>query len=191
MPLKTAILCRTNAPLVKCAFDLIRKGRNIKVQIVGRDVAKALKDLVGEILGVRRNCDIKQFEEMLNEWIGEIRQRYAGDESKEAFVAECEDQYECLLAISRQCTDVYGLYEIIDSYFVDSGSVSDDPMTVVLSSGHRSKGLEWDRVIWLRPDLCPHPAAESEADKQQEEHIKYIIATRAKKQLVVCHDLEP
>ncbi len=191
MPLKTVILCRTNAPLVKCAFDLIRKGRGVKVKIVGRDIAKSLKDVIGEVLDFRRNAPMGEFNVLLEGWISDIREKYKDDERKEAYVIECEDMYGCIVAISTQCHDVTGLCRVIDEYFCDSDSLDDDPMTVVFASGHRSKGLEWDRVFWIRPDLCPHPAATHEADIRQEEHLAHILPTRAKKELWICHDRRP
>ncbi len=191
MAIKTAILCRTNAPLVTCAFDLIRKGRGVKVKIVGRDIAKALKDIIGEVLDYRRNCNISEFKVLLDGWMMQIRDRFGGDESKESYIVECEDQYACIHAIANQCSDAKELYGVIDTYFVDSETLDEDPTTVVLASGHRSKGLEWERVIWLRPDLCPHPSAEKPSDLKQEEHLKYILPTRAKKNLWICHDQTP
>lgn len=192
-PLKTAILCRTNAPLVKCAFALIRKGRNVKVKIIGRDVAKVLKDVIGEVLEWRRNCTIAEFIVLLDGWIEAIRNKFKGQEAKDQIVADAEDHHGCLFAMSDQCEDAKGLYKVIDTYFVDSddAATDDDPMTIVLASGHRSKGLEWDRVIVLRPDLMPHPNAQLEADVRQEHNIEYVVLTRGKQELWLCHDKKP
>jgi hypothetical protein len=188
--MKTAILCRTNAPLVTAAFDLIKKGRSIKVRIIGRDVAKKLKDLCGEILDYRRNADIEEFLGLLDAWIVAIRAKYT-DEKHEDFVAECEDYHGCLKAICHNCNDAKCVYATIDTYFVDSDEVADSDDSIILCSGHRAKGLEWDRVIWLRPDLMPHPGAKTPADLKQEDHLIYILPTRAKKELIICHDKQP
>lgn len=189
--MKTAILCRTNAPLVTCAFDLIKKGRGIKVRIVGRDVAKKLKDLVGEILETRRNVDIEEFRILLDGWINEIRRKYGDNDKHEDFVAECNDYYGCLVAIAQGCNDAKCVYATIDKYFVDSDEISDTDDSVILCSGHRSKGLEWDRTVVLRPDLMPHPGAKTPADRKQEAHLEYVILTRAKQEMIICHDKEP
>ena len=189
--MKTAILCRTNAPLVTCAFDLIKKGRGIKVRLVGKDIAKKLKELIGEILEQRRNCDINEFIMALNGWIKEIHERYADNEEHETFVSECDDYYGCLKAIGQNCKDAAEMYVMIDTFFVDSDEISDTDDSVVLSSGHRAKGLEWDRVVILRNDLMPHPGAKREADRKQEEHLKYVLLTRAKKELIISCDKEP
>ena len=188
---KTAILCRTNAPLVKCAFALIRKGRGIKVKIVGKDVGIALKETIREIAGFRSNPNTRQFNEMLDRWIQDIFDRFGANESKEAYVSECSDIYGCLQAIAMQCNNVNQIYSTIDSYFVESDSLDDDPSVIIFASGHRSKGLEWDRVIWLRIDLCPHNSAKNAADLKQEDHLMYILPTRAKEELWICGDKDP
>lgn len=187
----TAILCRTNAPLVECAFDLIKKGRGIRVRLIGKDIARELTDLVGEILDYRRNCPINEFQILLDAWIKGIQEKYAEKDQYEAYVAQCVDHHASLTAIAEQCQDARGVIGMINEFFVDAEEVDNDPATIVLSSGHRSKGLEWDRVIVLRPDLMPHPAAKTAADLAQEEHIKYVILTRAKDELILCQDGHP
>ena len=127
----------------------------------------------------------------LNGWIKEIHERYADNEEHETFVSECDDYYGCLKAIGQNCKDAAEMYVMIDTFFVDSDEISDTDDSVVLSSGHRAKGLEWDRVVILRNDLMPHPGAKREADRKQEEHLKYVLLTRAKKELIISCDKEP
>lgn len=191
--MKTAILCRTNAPLVACAFDLIRMGRGkVRVRLVGRDIAKKLKEVVGDVLESRRNCEIEEFRILLEGWISSIHDRYGDKDTHEDFVAECDDLYGCVSAICQNCEDAEGVYKTIDEFFIDSDEISEkDESTIILCSGHRAKGLEWDRVIVLRPDLMPHPGAKTDADRQQEQNLEYVIYTRAKKTLVVCWDRKP
>ncbi len=193
--MRTAVLCRTNAPLVTCAFDLIKRG--LKVRLVGKDVAKQLTDLVAEVLEHRINAPIDEFLQLLNGWMQEIYRRFGEKEDKEAFVAECEDLHGCLQVIADNCDDARCVIRKINEFFVDSDEAAEqDERTVILCSGHRSKGLEWDRVVILRPDLLPHPAAESPEDQEQEEHLKYILFTRVyghdrNGQLVICNDRRP
>ena len=189
--LKTAILSRTNSPLLTCAFDLIKAGRSVKVRILGRDIAKMLIDLVGEVLDYRRNCSIEEFAILLDGWLDEIHRKYGDKDKFESFVAECDDNYACLKAICMQCNDSRGVISTINEYFCDEDDLDKHEDAVIFASGHRSKGLEWDRVIILRPDLCPHPAAETEDDLAQEEHLWYVMGTRGKKELIVCHDTRP
>ncbi len=54
---------------------------------------------------------------------------------------------------------------------------------VVLTTSHKSKGLEFDRVFILRDDNFPSPKAVTEDELEQEENSKYVAYTRAKDQL--------
>lgn len=193
--MRTAILCRTNAPLVTCAFDLIKRG--LRVRIVGKDIAKELIDLVAEVLEYRRNCPVAEFMNLLEGWLRDIHDRFGDKEDKEKFVVECEDCYACLHVIAENCDDSKCIIARINEFFVDSDEAAEaDEKTVVLCSGHRSKGLEWDRVVILRPDLLPHPAAESSEELAQEENLKYIMYTRVygydrPGELIFCDDQRP
>jgi hypothetical protein len=54
---------------------------------------------------------------------------------------------------------------------------------VLLSTIHRVKGAEADRVFILRPDLLPHPLARGRNELIQEENLHYVAITRAREQL--------
>jgi len=54
---------------------------------------------------------------------------------------------------------------------------------VVLTTAHRSKGLEFSRVYILRDDQFPHPKAKREEDRAQEANSQYVAYTRAMDQL--------
>jgi superfamily I DNA/RNA helicase len=190
--MKTVIICRTNAPLVKCLFAFIKKGRRIKARIVGREISKALKDVIGEVLDYRRNASITEFQVLLDSWINGLRTKYKDAEGSEDFLAEQEDYYACLTEFSKEADTARGLYDVIDTYIIDEEQLeNEDEYTIVLSSAHRAKGLEWDRVVILRADLMPHPNAETEDELRQEEHIRYVALTRARKVLWVCYDDKP
>ena len=56
---------------------------------------------------------------------------------------------------------------------------------VVLSTAHKSKGLEADRVLILTPSNFPMITKYSKDwEIQQEYNLKYVAYTRAKKELV-------
>ncbi len=55
---------------------------------------------------------------------------------------------------------------------------------VTLSTVHKAKGLENDRVFILRPDLLPLKRENQQPwEKMQELNLKYVAITRAKKAL--------
>ena len=48
---------------------------------------------------------------------------------------------------------------------------------IKLMTGHKAKGLEFDIVFFLDPELC-------RTDRDQDANIKYVIQTRAKDKLI-------
>lgn len=59
----------------------------------------------------------------------------------------------------------------------------EDKNTVILTTAHKSKGLEYERVYILRYDQYPHPKAKRQEDKDQEENARYVSGTRAMDEL--------
>ena len=60
---------------------------------------------------------------------------------------------------------------------------------MILTTVHKSKGLQFSRVYILRDDLWPHPRSKREEDLAQEMNNKYIGRTRAEDELHIL-DLE-
>ena len=55
-----------------------------------------------------------------------------------------------------------------------------------LSTVHRAKGREWDRVILIgRNRYMPSKYAKTEEDMQSERNVEYVAITRAKRELVM------
>ena len=82
------------------------------------------------------------------------------------------------------------LQERLDSLRKSSSDNKDvpDERKVVLTTMHKSKGLEWDRVHVIRMEegVCP---TSGEATVQEERRLFYVAMTRARKCLSVSHTL--
>lgn len=182
-----AILCRTNAPLMKCAFDLIDRG--VKIKIMGKDIAQKLMEVINSLTFKKYQLGIRDFLMRLDEWWQKMREKFEEKEEYAPLLAEYEDVYHCLEVLSLRSKSVEEMVQMIESYFTDD-TISDKDV-VALSSGHRAKGMEWDQVAILRPDLLPHPHAVTEADLAQEHNIRYVMYTRAKQSLVICQSKDP
>lgn len=168
------VMCRTNAPLVKPAFELIRRG--IKAIILGRDIGKGLTDLVNKISKVER---INTLAELLYS-LAEYRDREVSKliaAKKNTRAANLEDQVETIVNLAWGAETIEDLLKRIDTVF------SDTVEGVVFSSIHKAKGTQADRTFILRPDLMPHPMAKNDWEMDQELNIKYVALTRAKKEM--------
>jgi len=168
------VLCRTNAPLVEPAFELIRRG--VKVVILGRDIGKGLLTLIAKIQKRRRVSGlIDLLEELAAYKRKEVGKLLAAGKNGRA--ATLRDQVETIMALADGIDTVHNLERRIEQVF------SDNSEGVVFSSVHKAKGGEADNVYILRPDLMPHKLASAAWELQQEENIRYVAYTRAKKNL--------
>ena len=68
----------------------------------------------------------------------------------------------------------------IDSIFSDE--IGSD--VILLSTIHKSKGREWNTVIWLQTG--PSKWARKDWELQQEDNLCYVASTRAKQRLVLA-----
>lgn len=69
------------------------------------------------------------------------------------------------------------------------GEVPDEYVT--LSSIHQAKGLEWSAVfcLWLAHGHFPSSRAETQPDLEEERRLFYVMSTRARDELYLCHPL--
>ena len=69
-----------------------------------------------------------------------------------------------------------------------------DPLSyVTLTTAHKCKGLQWQRVFLMKPKSYDpeNPKNKTEEQKQQERNAFYVSATRGKNTLYVSSDDEP
>jgi len=88
-----------------------------------------------------------------------------------------EDKVNTLLFIARISDSVLDLKYKIKSIFTD------EIQGIVLSTVHKIKGLEADRVFIVRPDLLPMQVAKP-WQAIQEKNLQYVAYTRAKLDLI-------
>jgi DNA helicase-2/ATP-dependent DNA helicase PcrA len=176
------ILCRVNAPLIRECFRLIGEGKPAKVR--GRDIGAQLVKLVDAIEkldGFEFSYFLKFSEDYRDMQDRMLRQR----KDAEGLLTSLHDRVDSIQAVWLNVASEGGrttgdLRAKIESLFSDQENGH-----ILLSSIHRAKGLEAERVFLLRPDKLPHPMAQSEAARAQEENLRYVAYTRAMDQLYI------
>jgi len=177
------ILCRTNAPLIETAFALIRQHK--KVVVRGRDIGK-------NILNIANKFDCKSLEELITQIMrAKDRQQsilikiedLRNKAEQKARAMRLIDIYDTILAISENANTLDDFRHVITDLF------SDREEGIICSSVHKAKGLEYDTVYILDYNtLMPHPMAETQKELEQENNIKYVAITRAKKELNLIYN---
>ena len=153
------ILSRVNAPLMGLCLSFLREGR--RATIKGRSVGAKLQALV-------RRSKAETVQDLV-EWIGkwcarECEKLAAKGESTEGVL----DVRACLLAVAEGARDAADVQGKLARLFDDE----DDATCITLSTVHRAKGLERDRVWLLRDTFWPERS-------QAEQNLLYVAITRA------------
>lgn len=150
-PDDSTIICRNNAPLLRLAFRLISAGRSVTV--------------VGSELGPRLVAIMKK--------LGS-----SGDTRRQVIDAIEQWREDKLLANSKSANDLADCMRVFADHGHDLGQMIsyaehlfEQVGTIRLLTGHKSKGLEFDNVFWLDPQLCDQ--------REQDRNLAYVIQTRS------------
>lgn len=175
-----AILCRLTAPLLSLAFDLIRSGTPCRV--LGREIGSGLVRLIEQRKAKGVDGLIEKLMAYEDREVAKFQAR--GDEGKAQAV---QDRVACVIGVIANLDDnnrtIPALIEKIKGLFEDHQSG-----ILTLSTIHKSKGKEWDRVAILGPELMPSPWARQDWQYEQERNLMYVAWTRAKIHLIELTD---
>lgn len=167
------ILCRTTMPLIKLFFEFLSQQK--KAVIKGSDIGNNLIELIGKINNI---------EKLISFWEGELS-NFRNDLKSEGILnpnehsgyTALEDKVMTLLFLARMSNSVVDLKHNIKLIFTD------DIQGIVLSTVHKIKGLEANRVFIIRPDLLPMQTQKA-WQAIQEKNLEYVAITRAKHELI-------
>jgi len=186
------VLCRTNAPLFKLFTTLI--DRNKPCYIKGKDDNK--KHLIETVdrfsLGEELGKDLDRdglFPRLYDNMLEERNKKMLHglditDANNSPSVQAKYDTITSLLVIAKNCRTKTELLNRINRIF----SVSDTG--ICLSTVHKAKGLEADRVHILCRSLMPSKSAKTQDEIQQENNLVYVAVTRARHTLFYVSEAE-
>jgi DNA helicase-2/ATP-dependent DNA helicase PcrA len=152
-----AIICRNNAPLFSMAIALLKAGLN--PELSSGDILAGLEKLFKK-LG-KASMSSSDALEVLD---GVIEQEMKKRRNK----AQLRDTRACLEVFLRERATLGEALAYFQQVTTQAGRIK-------LMTGHKSKGLEFDRVWFLDRDLL--------SPKGQDRNIRYVIETRARHEL--------
>ena len=166
------IICRNNAPLVEAFVFLLKNGKN--ASIMGKEFGKNLLSIIDRIENIDDLSLLLEDKEL------ELSERGVNNPKRhatyQALVEKCN--------IVKSLYNHFGSLEKIESHM--SEVFNNDKNGIKLSTIHKSKGLQSERVFILNWHLLPSEYAESELEMMQEKCLQYVAVTRAKNELVFC-----
>lgn len=174
------ILSRLNKILIHYAIVMIKN--NISFQYVGRDFGAELKAVLKQVKKATV-CDTRL---ALSEWAMKMVRKYmaSGKQQEASSVLDKKSSLELLIDYALGMSSQYSydtfICETLDKIF----SKQEKPAAVRISTIHRSKGLQADRVFLVDFDMLPLTMdGMTSRDTQQELNIMYVGVTRAKSEL--------
>lgn len=173
-PCTKAILCRNNAPLFKAALACIASGVPFAMAHTG--FGKGLIKDIKRVAMPMSDASIVA-KKLLHYW-----------EKPDLTPSERErimDKVAAVEAVAEGESLAKEVWYKIEN-LLRQPNKSDSQGYVLLSTAHRAKGLEFDWVMHLDPDLIPSPFAKTPEELAQEANIAYVINSRTKHTLVFC-----
>lgn len=196
---KDLIISRTKAPLSSLLFDLLESGR--KVNIDQEEITELFNEL--RFLFTKEELNTVNIYKNGNDFFEKVMKRniyfiqkkaekISGTLIREEFIEDekiyLKRRIDFLNRQSSIFIDVRNLNDLIKKI---EKLVSDDPNAIKLSTIHKAKGLENDRVFILDYDKLPMKKDNHKYwEKVQETNLKYVALTRTKNTLYLVNSIK-
>ena len=175
------ILCRNNGPLVRTCLRLVRAKKRAFVR--GRDLGQHLQALSRQVFvrgfdNFYTKLDLFAQAEQVR-----LRNKLRHQSNADAVVAQRLDLIDCLTYLMEDLTArSLPTFEKLDALI--RTTFGEDGSAIVLSTVHRAKGKEANRVVILYPELMPAVYARTAEAVRGEACVQFVALTRAKHDLV-------
>ena len=212
----TAIICRTNAPLAHAALHFLKN--DVDFQIVGKDLSRDLVEIIKKTTFSKpENVSIEGYADKLASHLQDVEDKWSNKISKRDEIKELKEFVSVMTSVlyylaekdykesenSRPMQTVKDFQIYLERKLggLDPDNEKDasilksqDPKKkITLTTAHKSKGLEWERIFLMRPqEYDPQrPSIKTQEQAQQEMNAWYVAATRGRNTLMVSADDKP
>ena len=170
------ILCRNLKPLVQTYLWLMKN--KIKSKIRGKEIGEGILGLISKTGAKTISGLFSMLEVEKNNLLRKLEKRGVRKPSLHPKMEVLQQKIEVIECLCEEVESVPELKKLINNIF------SDDIKGIMLSTIHKAKGLENDRVFFLLPDIIPSKYATQPWQVEQEMNLKYVATTRAKHTLI-------
>lgn len=178
------VVCRNVRPLVVLCLELIKSGK--KATIKGNDIGAQIATIVKGLKRRTVKAGLKELTTMYLDLIKKYKKLGVKAPLEHPAVLDFKDKMFVIkhIAKTEKYTHVEQIQDKLKQIFTNTVS----PIT--LSTIHKSKGLENERIFFLLPQLIPSKYAVQDWQILQEMNLRYVAITRAEKELVYVKDFD-
>lgn len=176
------VICRNVKPLIFLFFKLLK---NKKLAVIrGKNIHRGILELYSKV----KSCNDKEeasevLGNILLEHKRKLTEKGVKNPLKHPSYIDLKEHILGLHIILEHCQDITEAEELIETMFKERNDV---PQLMTI---HKAKGLESDRVFLIErfenKNLIPSPYATLPWELTQENNLRYVAYTRAKKQLIL------
>jgi superfamily I DNA/RNA helicase len=170
---ESMIICRNTSPIIKLYFELL--GSGMPVYIKGDDILTSITRFLKPYLNYTVSGTKRELQYVL-----EDLQKDKSDNGRMKMYIFKENYTNFKALVSHMSTD-YEIIKVLLDKVKNLFKVKDK--AVMLCTIHKAKGLEADIVYILNENLIPSKFATSPEQMVQEQNLKYVARSRAKKEL--------
>lgn len=167
------VICRRNAPLISIAYQLIKQNKSVIVR--GRNIGEGMQILISKLKATNIPELIEKAERFREKELDKLAKSKSKAENK---IQALNDRIDTLIALTEGKDSIDDLRRYIQDLFTDAN----EKTSVLLSSVHRSKGLEANTVFIVDYAKIQLKLKNIKL-QQQEKHLQYIAETRSKDKL--------
>lgn len=181
---KDLVICRNTAPLVKLCLSFLKE--RIKAHVKGSDIEEELRKFIRKYKNSSVNSFIQKdlLKELAYTKQNFIRLNPNSKISESSAIQKMEEIIEIFNILVSDSEDIYSAEDInrvLDKIFKQQEGIT-------LSTIHKVKGLEAERVFLLNSNLIPSKYAKTPEQLKQEDNLLYVAYTRAKSYFGVIVD---
>lgn len=177
------VLCRNTKPLIILFFKLFKLRK--KAYIKGHDYGTELNNILSKTDTDSLTIACLKLDKLLDDKYNKLRAYGIPEPSTTSSFNKYKEIIDILKeVIFPEVRSVTEAKKLITEIFLEK----DTENRITLSTVHRAKGFEADRVFVLRRDLFPSKYAKQPWQLEQERNLEYVCYTRARKCLIFVVD---
>lgn len=173
------ILCRNLKPLIETYLWLLKN--KIKSKIRGKEIGEGIIALISKTKAKTLDGLQVALGDEYIKLISKLTERGVRKPSQHPKTEALLQKTEVIEVLAEEVATITALITLIKGIF------SNDVEGIMLSTIHKSKGLENDKIFLIMPELIPSKYATQPWQIEQEMNLKYVAITRAKKEFTYVH----